>query len=70
MLNMDRLAALHAVANQGSIRRRPSAARDDFGRVAADREARRETDQILLERVGRGVRLTDAARCSSRTRIR
>ena len=61
MLNVDRLAALHAVAHQGSIQAAAEALHVTTSAVSQQiAKLERETDQILLERVGRGVRLTDA----------
>lgn len=62
MLNLDRLRALHAVSAHGSIiaaaetlNVTTSAVSQQLAKLAA------ETGQTLLERHGRGVRLTDAA---------
>ncbi|HEX7151216.1 MAG TPA: LysR substrate-binding domain-containing protein [Thermoanaerobaculia bacterium] len=61
MLNVDRLAALHAVASQGSIQAAAEALHVTTSAVSQQiAKLERETDQLLLERVGRGVRLTDA----------
>jgi len=61
VLNVDRLAALHAVANQGSIQAAAEVLHVTTSAVSQQiAKLERETDQILLERVGRGVRLTDA----------
>ncbi len=62
MLDLDRLRALHAVATHGSVRAAAdvlhvttSAVSQQIGKLE------RETGQVMLERHGRGVRLTDAA---------
>lgn len=62
MLNLDRLRALHAVSAHGSIiaaadtlNVTTSAVSQQLAKLAS------ETGQALLERHGRGVRLTDAA---------
>jgi DNA-binding transcriptional LysR family regulator len=61
MLNVDRLTALHAVASQGSIQAAAEVLHVTTSAVSQQlAKLERETDQILLERVGRGVRLTDA----------
>jgi DNA-binding transcriptional LysR family regulator len=61
VLNLERLRVLHAVANTGSVRGAArtlhvttSAVSQQLGRLA------REIGQPLLERQGRGIRLTDA----------
>jgi DNA-binding transcriptional LysR family regulator len=60
-LNVDRLTALHAVANQGSIQAAAEVLHVTTSAVSQQiAKLERETDQILLERAGRGVRLTDA----------
>src|SRR3990170_4179375 len=61
MLNVDRLAALRAVASQGSIQAAAEALHVTTSAVSQQlAKLEREVDQVLLERVGRGVRLTDA----------
>src|SRR5687768_6131976 len=62
MLNLDRLRALHAVSAQGSIN--AAAATLNVTTSAVSQQLAKlelETGQQLLERHGRGVRLTDAA---------
>ncbi len=62
MLNLDRLRALHAVSAHGSINAAAETLNVTTSAVSqqlAKLEA--ETGQQLLERYGRGVRLTDAA---------
>lgn len=62
MLNLDRLRALHAVSAHGSINAAAETLNVTTSAVSqqlAKLEA--ETGQTLLERHGRGVRLTDAA---------
>jgi DNA-binding transcriptional LysR family regulator len=62
MLNLDRLRALHAVSARGSINAAAETLNVTTSAVSqqlAKLEA--ETGQTLLERHGRGVRLTDAA---------
>ena len=62
MLNLDRLRALHAVSAHGSIIAAAETLNVTTSAVSqqlAKLEA--ETGQTLLERHGRGVRLTDAA---------
>src|SRR5688500_11435883 len=62
MLNLDRLRALHAVSARGSIIAAAETLNVTTSAVSqqlAKLEA--ETGQTLLERHGRGVRLTDAA---------
>lgn len=62
MLDLDRLRALNAIAEYGSV----SAAADVLGITSSAvsqqiAKLERETASRLLERSGRGVRLTDAA---------
>ena len=62
MLNLDRLRALHAVSAHGSIiaaAERLNVTTSAVSQQLAKLEA--ETGQTLLERHGRGVKLTDAA---------
>src|SRR5918993_288820 len=62
MLNLDRLRALHAVSAHGSII--AAAATLNVTTSAVSQQLAKlelETGQTLLERHGRGVRLTDAA---------
>ena len=62
MLNVDRLRALHAVSAHGSINAAAETLHVTTSAVSqqlAKLEA--ETGQVLLERHGRGVRLTAAA---------
>src|SRR5689334_14501172 len=62
MLNVDRLRALHAVSAHGSINAAAETLNVTTSAVSqqlAKLEA--ETGQQLLERHGRGIRLTDAA---------
>ncbi len=62
MLNLDRLRALHAVSAHGSII--AAAERLNVTTSAVSQQLAKlemETGQTLLERHGRGVRLTDAA---------
>ena len=62
MLNLDRLRALHAVSAHGSINAAAETLHVTTSAVSqqlAKLEA--ETGQVLLERHGRGVRLTPAA---------
>ncbi len=63
MLDLDRLRALHAVANHGSVRAAAAALHLTTSAVSQQlTKLERETQAKLLERHGRGVRLTDAAR--------
>ena len=62
MLNLDRLRALHAVSAQGSINGAAETLNVTTSAVSQQlAKLELETGQQLLERHGRGVRLTDAA---------
>src|SRR5947209_7165228 len=62
MLDLDRLLALRAVATQGSINAAADALHVTTSAVSQQlAKLEREVGQALLERNGRGVRLTDAA---------
>jgi DNA-binding transcriptional LysR family regulator len=62
MLNLDRLRALHAVSAQGSIIAAAQTLNVTTSAVSQQlAKLENETGQTLLERHGRGVRLTDAA---------
>jgi DNA-binding transcriptional LysR family regulator len=62
MLDVERLRALHAVANHGSVRAAAEALHVTTSAVSQQvAKLERETGQVMLERHGRGVRLTDAA---------
>src|SRR5688572_12587242 len=62
MLNLDRLRALHAVSAQGSINAAAETLNVTTSAVSQQlAKLELETGQQLLERHGRGVRLTDAA---------
>src|SRR5262245_40135588 len=62
MLNLDRLRALHAVSAQGSIIAAAETLHVTTSAVSQQlAKLELETGQQLLERHGRGVRLTDAA---------
>ncbi|SEG29517.1 DNA-binding transcriptional regulator, LysR family [Thermomonospora echinospora] len=62
MLDLDRLRALHAVATHGSVSAAAEALHVTTSAVSQQlAKLERETGQKLLERNGRGVRLTDAA---------
>jgi DNA-binding transcriptional LysR family regulator len=62
MLNLDRLRALHAVSAQGSIIAAAETLNVTTSAVSQQlAKLELETGQRLLERHGRGVRLTDAA---------
>ncbi|HEX2313826.1 MAG TPA: LysR family transcriptional regulator [Thermomonospora sp.] len=63
MLDLDRLRALHAVANHGSVSAAAEALHVTTSAVSQQlAKLERETGHKLLERNGRGIRLTDAAR--------
>jgi DNA-binding transcriptional LysR family regulator len=63
MLQVERLRALHAVAVHGSVSAAASALHVTTSAVSQQiAKLERETDSQLIERNGRGVRLTDAAR--------
>jgi DNA-binding transcriptional LysR family regulator len=62
MLNLDRLRALHAVADRGSVNAAAEALHVTDSAISQQlAKLEREIGQPLLERNGRGVRLTDAA---------
>ena len=62
MLNLDRLRALHAVSAQGSINAAAETLHVTTSAVSQQlAKLESETGQVLLERHGRGVRLTAAA---------
>src|SRR5688572_20836353 len=62
MLNLDRLRALHAVSAHGSINAAAETLNVTTSAVSQQlAKLEIETGQTLLERHGRGVRLTDAA---------
>ena len=62
MLNLDRLRALHAVSAHGSINAAAETLNVTTSAVSQQlTKLEAETGQTLLERHGRGVRLTDAA---------
>src|SRR5256885_6455958 len=62
MLDLERLRALSAAATSGSVSAAASALRVTASAVSQQvAKLERETGQKLLERNGRGVRLTDAA---------
>lgn len=62
MLNLDRLRALHAVSAHGSIIAAAETLNVTTSAVSQQlAKLEQETGQTLLERHGRGVRLTDAA---------
>lgn len=62
MLDLDRLRALHAVAVHGSVSAAAEALHVTTSAVSQQlAKLERETGHKLLERSGRGVRLTDAA---------
>ena len=62
MLNLDRLRALHAVSAHGSIIAAAETLNVTTSAVSQQlAKLEPETGQTLLERHGRGVRLTDAA---------
>lgn len=62
MLNLERLRVLHAVATTGSVRGAASALHVTTSAVSQQlARLEREVGQRLLERSGRGVRLTEAA---------
>ncbi len=62
MLNFERLRALHAVASHGSVHAAASALHVTTSAVSQQiAKLEDELGQTLLERSGRGVRLTDAA---------
>lgn len=63
MLDLDRLRALHAVATHGSVSAAAEALHVTTSAVSQQlAKLERETAHKLLERNGRGVRLTDAAK--------
>ncbi|REE98014.1 LysR family transcriptional regulator [Thermomonospora umbrina] len=63
MLDLDRLRALHAVANHGSVSAAAEALHVTTSAVSQQlAKLERETGHKLLERNGRGIRLTDAAK--------
>jgi DNA-binding transcriptional LysR family regulator len=63
MLNVDRLRALHAVAAHGSILAAAETLHVTTSAVSQQlAKLERETGQRLLEKQGRGVRLTDSGR--------
>lgn len=63
MLNVDRLRALHAVASQGSILAAADTLHVTTSAVSQQlAKLEREVGRRLLEKQGRGVRLTDAGR--------
>src|ERR1700730_14989747 len=62
MLDLERLRVLHAVARFGSVSAAAEALHVTTSAVSQQMaKLERETGQRLLERRGRGVRLTDAA---------
>jgi DNA-binding transcriptional LysR family regulator len=62
MLDVERLRSLHAVAKHGSVRAAADALHVTTSAVSQQvAKLERETGQVMLERHGRGVRLTDAA---------
>lgn len=62
MLNLERLRALHAVADRGSVNAAAEALHVTDSAISQQlAKLEREIGQPLLERNGRGVRLTDAA---------
>src|SRR5690348_11387683 len=62
MLDLERLRALQAVSKHGSVRAAAEALHVTTSAVSQQlAKLERETGQQLLERQGRGVRLTDAA---------
>jgi len=62
MLNLERLRALHAVAERGSVNAAAQALHVTDSAISQQlAKLEREIGQPLLERNGRGVRLTDAA---------
>lgn len=62
MLDLDRLRALHTVATYGSVRAAADVLHVTTSAVSQQiAKLERETGQVMLERHGRGVRLTDAA---------
>ena len=66
MLDVERLRALHAVAKHGSVRAAAEALHVTTSAVSQQvAKLERETGQVMLERHGRGVRLTDAAQLLS-----
>ena len=67
MLNLDRLRALHAVAAHGSIHAAAETLHVTTSAVSQQlAKLEREIGQPLLEKQGRGVRLTDAGRAAGR----
>lgn len=62
MLNLERLRALHAVADRGSVNAAADALHVTTSAISQQlAKLEQEVGQALLERNGRGVRLTDAA---------
>jgi DNA-binding transcriptional LysR family regulator len=62
MLNLERLRALHTVANRGSVSAAAQALHVTNSAISQQlAKLEEEVGQTLLERNGRGVRLTDAA---------
>src|SRR5262245_38517688 len=62
MLDLERLRALHAVSKFGTVSAAADALHVTSSAVSQQlAKLERETGQTLLERNGRGVRLTDAA---------
>jgi len=62
MLDLERLRALHAVSVHGSVRAAAEALHVTTSAVSQQlAKLERETGQQLLERNGRGIKLTDAA---------
>ena len=62
MLNLERLRALHAVADRGSVNAAAQALHVTTSAISQQlAKLEQEIGQPLLERNGRGVRLTDAA---------
>ena len=62
MLSLDRLRYLHAVATHGSIQAAADALHVSPSAVSQQlAKLEREVDHVLIEREGRGIRLTDAA---------
>lgn len=67
MLDLERLRALHAVAEHGSVSAAAEVLHVTTSAVSQQlAKLERETGQKLLERNGRGVRLTDAAELLAR----
>ncbi|MFL1433168.1 MULTISPECIES: helix-turn-helix domain-containing protein, partial [unclassified Nocardiopsis] len=62
MLSVDRLRVLHAIASHGSLSAAAEALHVTNSAVSQQlSKLEREVGQPLVERNGRGVRLTDAA---------